>query len=113
MSPAKSKKAEPEPEASVPTEGDLNALRKESGLSEGAGHMGTLAGWEASPAGQEFKDGEDDNVAAAEEAAEAAHEDLNEEGVSEAETAYVEAAQAAASAPPPEPEPAPAEQSSG
>lgn len=72
-------------------EGDFNALRADAGMSQLPGHSGNLAQWEASEAGKEFLEGEDDNVKEAEEGAEKAHEGLDEEGRTEAEAKFFEA----------------------
>ena len=71
------------------SEGDIKALRDESGLNQSAGHEANVAAWEASDEGKAFlateKDRNKEAKAGAKEAADSAKEQ------SESEKAYTEA----------------------
>lgn len=75
---------------SLDGEGAVRALRDDAGRNQLAGHEPQVGTWEASEDGKKFLADEKDRVKKDEEAAKAAADSLNKDGLNEADQKYAE-----------------------
>lgn len=78
-------------EAAGVSEGEIKALRDEAGVNQSAGHMADIHAWSQSEAGKAFKDSEKDRIKREKEVAKARSEATNKDGLTDAESKYIEA----------------------
>lgn len=72
------------------SEGDVKALRDDAGLNQLPGHEANVHAWENSPAGKAWLKGEKDREKAAKNEAKQYEEQVNDDGLSEADAKYRE-----------------------